>query len=97
MSYHGLNLESPDSTDIKYISSQNSTQRLISFFLQKNMESSNSFYFQFPASKQTVASMLNVTPETFSRAMLRLTNSGLIEINGKDVIIKNAAGLRNFS
>jgi len=40
--------------------------------------------------------MLNITPETFSRVMLRLSNAGLIDVNGKDIVIINVAGLRNF-
>lgn len=83
--------------DIKYISLQNSTQRLISFFLQKNMGATNSGYIQLPASKQIIASMLNVTPETFSRSMLRLIKSGLIEVHGKEVLINDVAGLKAFN
>lgn len=81
---------------LKYISLQSSTQRLISFLLQNNTGSSNVYHFRFPATKQTVASILNLTPETFSRAMLRLSNSGFIEINGKEVVINNVQGLRDF-
>ncbi len=82
--------------DIESISLQNSTQRLIGYLLQISTESPNPVRVQLPANKLTIASMLNITPETFSRVMLRLNNAGLIEVNGKEIVITNVAGLRNF-
>jgi len=82
--------------DIESISLQNSTQRLIGYLLQISTESPNPVRVQLPANKLTIASMLNITPETFSRVMLRLNNAGLIEVDGKEIVITNVAGLRNF-
>lgn len=82
--------------DIESISLQNSTQRLIGYLLQISADSPNPARVQLPASKLTIASMLNITPETLSRVMLRLHNAGLIEVNGKEIVITNVAGLRNF-
>lgn len=82
--------------DIESLSLQNSTQRLIGYLLQISAESPNPTLIQLPANKLTIASILNITPETFSRVMLRLTNAGLIEVNGKEVVITNVAGLRGF-
>ncbi len=82
--------------DIESISLQNSTQRLIGYLLQISAESPNPERVQLPANKLTIASMLNLTPETLSRVMLRLNNAGLIEVNGKEIVITNVAGLRNF-
>jgi CRP-like cAMP-binding protein len=82
--------------DIESISLQNSTQRLIGYLLQISAESPNPSHVQLPANKLTIASMLNIAPETFSRVMLRLNNAGLIDVNGKDIVITNVAGLRNF-
>lgn len=82
--------------DIESISLQNSTQRLIGYLLQISAESPNPVRVQLPASKLTIASMLNITPETFSRIMFRLHNAGLIEVNGKEIVITNVAGLRDF-
>ena len=83
-------------SDIESISLQNSTQRLIGYLLQISTDSPNPVRVQLPANKLTIASMLNITPETFSRVMLRLNNAGLIEVNGKEIVITNVAGLRNF-
>ncbi|MGB2832092.1 MAG: Crp/Fnr family transcriptional regulator [Methylotenera sp.] len=82
--------------DIESISLQNSTQRLIGYLLQISTDSPNPERVQLPANKLTIASMLNITPETLSRVMLRLQNAGLIEVNGKEVVISNVTGLRNF-
>jgi CRP-like cAMP-binding protein len=82
--------------DIESISLQNSTQRLIGYLLQISADSPNPERVQLPANKLTIASMLNITPETLSRIMLRLHNAGLIEANGKEIAITNVAGLRTF-
>jgi len=82
--------------DIESISLQNSTQRLIGYLLQISSDSPNPECVQFPANKLTIASMLNITPETLSRVMLRLQNAGLIEVSGKEISILSVEGLRNF-
>jgi len=82
--------------DIESLSLQNSTQRLIGYLLQISSESINPERVQLPANKLTIASMLNITPETLSRVMLRLNNAGLIAANGKEIVITNVAGLRSF-
>ena len=82
--------------DIESISLQNSTQRLIGYLLQISADSPNPERVQLPANKLTIASMLNITPETLSRVMFRLQNARLIEVNGKEIMITNVAGLRNF-
>jgi len=82
--------------DIESISLQNSTQRFIGYLLQISTESPNPERIQLPANKLTIASMLNITPETLSRVMLRLQNASLIEVNGKEIAITSVAGLRNF-
>ncbi len=82
--------------DIESISLQNSTQRLIGYLLQISNDSPNPERVQLPANKLTIASMLNITPETLSRVMLRLNNAGLIEVNGKEIVITNVAGLKRF-
>lgn len=82
--------------DIESISLQNSTQRLIGYLLQMSTDSPNPGRLLLPASKLTIASMLNITPETLSRVMLRLNSAGLIEVNGKEIVITDVDGLRNF-
>lgn len=82
--------------DIESISLQNSTQRLIGYLLQISSTSPNSERVKLPTNKLTIASMLNIKPETFSRVMSRLKDAGLLQTDGKEVVITNIANLRNF-
>lgn len=82
--------------DIESISLQNSTQRLIGYLLQISTNSPNSERVKLPTNKLTISSMLNITPETFSRVMFRLKEAGLIQTDGKEVVITDIAKLRNF-
>lgn len=82
--------------DIETISLQNSAQRLIGYLLQIADESGSPERVLLPASKHTIASMLNITPETFSRVMQKLQLAGLIDVNGKEVTIVDLDGLRNY-
>lgn len=49
-----------------------------------------------PAAKHIVASQLNLTPETFSRVLHVLSESGLIEVTGRVIKVLNAEGLRKL-
>ncbi|OIQ81870.1 transcriptional activator FtrB [mine drainage metagenome] len=51
---------------------------------------------RLPANKSTIASMLNITPETLSRIMLKLQNSGLIDVRGKSITITDVKKLREY-
>lgn len=83
--------------DIESISLQNSTQRLIGYLLQISSDSPNSERVKLPTNKLTISSMLNITPETFSRVMHRLKEAGLIQTDRKELVITNLTELRNFS
>lgn len=83
-------------SNIESISLQNSTQRLIGYLLQMSSESESPSLIRLPANKLTVASILNITPETFSRVMLRLDAAGLVKVNGREITIIDAEGLRNI-
>ena len=49
-----------------------------------------------PASKTVIASRLNITPEHFSRILHELTVAQLIHVDGRDVRILDADGLRGY-
>lgn len=57
----------------------------------------NTFDIQLPASKQTIASQLNLAPETFSRVLSHLTVAGLIQVKGRTITVLDAARLRRFN
>jgi CRP-like cAMP-binding protein len=48
-------------------------------------------------SKQTIASQLNLAPETFSRALSQLSEAGLIQVKGRNISVLNRDKLLAFS
>jgi CRP-like cAMP-binding protein len=85
--------------DIEMLSLQSCTQRFIGYILQisaDDADDADADSITLPASKTTIASLLNLTPETLSRTMTKLQQAGLIEVNGKDIVISNIAKLREF-
>jgi len=81
--------------DIESLALLTSSQRLIGYLLQISDASGNPNSITLPTSKTNIASLLNLTPETLSRTMLKLQQSGLIEVHGKEISI-DVAGLREF-
>lgn len=82
--------------DIEMLSLQSCTQRFIGYLLQISADAEDANSITLPASKTTIASLLNLTPETLSRTMTKLQQAGLIEVNGKDIVITDIARLRDF-
>ncbi len=82
--------------DIESVALLTCTQRLIGYLLQISAEAADSSRVMLPASKANIASLLNIAPETLSRTMLKLQQTGLIEVHGKEITIIDVAGLRNF-
>lgn len=82
--------------DIESIALHTSSQRLVGYLLQIADSSGNAGNITLPASKTNIASLLNLTPETFSRTMLKLQQLGLIHVHGKEITIANVHGLRKF-
>ncbi|MFO1371539.1 MAG: helix-turn-helix domain-containing protein, partial [Candidatus Competibacteraceae bacterium] len=52
--------------------------------------------FELPASKHIIASRLNLTPETLSRILHSLSESGLIAVKGRRIAVLDMARLRQF-
>ena len=83
--------------DVENYSLRSSTQRLIGFLLQlAEVPVSGSIELELPASKQVIASRLNLTPETLSRVLHSLSESGLIAVKGRQIIVLDVARLRQF-
>ena len=74
------------------------SQRLGCFLLElyKKQSNSNSKTIELPYAKQLIAAQLQMTPETFSRAMCELKNHGL-HFERSIVYIDDVTGLSEFS
>lgn len=84
--------------DMETCTLRTSTQRVICFL--GNLAPPGQpehFEVTLPASKQTIASQLNLAPETFSRVLGHLMGAGLIQVKGRTVRILNFHGLRNYT
>ena len=82
--------------DIGMLSLQSCTQRFIGYLLQISADAPDASNITLPASKSTIASLLNLTPETLSRTLAKLQQLGLIEVNGKDVMITDVKKLHSY-
>jgi len=82
--------------DIEMLSLQSCTQRFIGYLLQISADAPDGSKITLPASKTTIASLLNLTPETLSRTLAKLQQLELIEVNGKDVSISDVKKLRKY-
>ena len=85
--------------DVESYTLRSSAQRVIGYLLQhcpNETPCEGSMEITLPTSKQTIASRLNLTPETFSRILHELTQSGLIAVQGKQVLIHDLKRLREY-
>ncbi|HPE72583.1 MAG TPA: Crp/Fnr family transcriptional regulator, partial [Candidatus Competibacter sp.] len=74
---------------------RSATQRLIGFLLQlAGAPESGLIELALPASKQVIASRLNLTPETLSRVLHSLSDSGLITVKGRHITITDIGNIR---
>ncbi len=83
--------------DVESYALRSSTQRVIGYLLQL-AESVPCFAqgeraVELPTSKQVIASRLSLTPETLSRIFHELSDAGLISVQGKHIVIHDAAKL----
>ena len=65
------------------------TQRVVDYLslLAKEQSADGAITIRLPTSKSVIASLLDLTPETFSRELKRLNTMGLIEVGRKSVRI----------
>lgn len=81
--------------DVESYSLRSSTQRVIGYLLQQCAgQGEGSKEISLPTSKQVIASLLNLTPETLSRIFHDLSDLGLIEVRGKQITICELRRLR---
>ena len=86
--------------DVESYSMRSGTERVIGFLMRtdgiENGDESNYATVALPASKVTIASRLNLTPEHFSRILHDLAAAGLIEVQGKSIRVPDMRRLRDF-
>ncbi|MCB1774756.1 MAG: Crp/Fnr family transcriptional regulator [Gammaproteobacteria bacterium] len=80
--------------DLETCCLHNALQRTVHYLLRKaDAAPTPHVEVQLPASKAVVASMLNMSAETFSRELHRLQDEGLIEINRRVIYLRSRDGL----
>jgi CRP-like cAMP-binding protein len=83
--------------DMEACTLRTSTQRVACFLLNLSPSREEKRYeVLLPASKQTIASQLNLAPETFSRVLGNLAGAGLINVRGRTITVLDQAKLQSF-
>lgn len=85
--------------DLESYSLHSGTQRVIGYLLRSEPESEPSgapLSVELPSKKNIIASRLNLTPEHFSRILHDLIEDGLIEVEGRSIVIPDIERLRTY-
>jgi len=85
--------------DVESYTLRSSVQRVIGYLLQEGGGapcSPGHDVVHLPASKQVIASRLNLTPETLSRTFHLLSEKGLIRVDGKDIELLDLKRLADY-
>jgi CRP-like cAMP-binding protein len=84
-------------SDMETCTLMSSVQRVVCYLSHQTPEEGLPAYeVRLDTSKQTLASRLSLAPETFSRALHHLVKSGLIEVQGRTIRVKDAHRLRAY-
>ena len=84
-------------SDMETCTLMNSVQRVVCFLSHQTPDQDPAQYeITLDTSKQTLASRLNLAPETFSRALHHLVTAGLIEVKGRTIRIMDTQRLKQF-
>jgi CRP-like cAMP-binding protein len=73
---------------------RSSAQRVAHYLTQLAPQEAESYEVELSANKQTIASHLNLAPETFSRVLSRFAQQGYIEMQGRLIRVSNRDQLR---
>jgi len=85
--------------ELESVTLDSSQQRVIGFLLQHihaDTDTCNEVEIILQATKSTIASHLNLTPETFSRILHKLSGEGLISVTNKTIQIHDIKKLRSL-
>lgn len=78
--------------EIDNLSLMTGRNRLATYFLDQALNHGNEFTLQIP--KSTIASILSLQPETFSRLLKELCNKEVIDVNENRIKVLDMEGLR---
>ncbi|HEY6880979.1 MAG TPA: Crp/Fnr family transcriptional regulator [Polyangiales bacterium] len=83
--------------DVEGYSLRSSAQRVVGYLLVLcHDREAGAAELMLPASKQVIASRLNLTPETLSRILGELTRLNLVTVKGRDIEVHDVARLRAY-
>ncbi len=80
-------------TQIENLSLKEVPSRLASYLIYMSEEQDDTDIIHLSVSKGQLASLLGTIPETLSRIFARMTDEGLIRVDGKTITILNRQGL----
>lgn len=84
--------------DMETCTLRTSAQRVVCFLTQSIPSlDENRCDIHLAASKQTIASQLNLAPETLSRVFGHLADAGLIKVKGRTITVLDCQKLRTFT
>ena len=71
--------------------------RLASYLLYLSSEQDQPTKVQLPISKGQLASLLGTIPETLSRIFTKMSQQGLISVNGNEIMLQDHFGIKELS
>ncbi len=87
-------------SDVESYSLKSGTQRVVGYLLRNDSdaagEAEDARRVALPVAKAVLASRLNLTPEHFSRILHELAEQGLIDIDGRNIEIRDLERLRGY-
>lgn len=85
-------------SDVETCTLMSSVQRVVCYLSHQTPEEGMpEFEVRLDTSKQMLASKLSLAPETFSRVLHHLVKSGLIEVEGRTIRVKDAQRLKAYN
>jgi len=84
--------------DMESCTLRTSMQRVVCFLIQAAPNNETKMFdITLLASKQNIASQLNLAPETFSRVLSSLSEKNLIQVKGRTITVLDRQLLRDFT
>lgn len=83
--------------EIDALSLQNSTLRVVHFLIERLRDAvaeSGIRIIELEAAKKDIAGRLSIQPETFSRVLHKLVQSGAIGVDGRRILVRDESALR---